>query len=1224
MALTRKRKVLLGFGILAFLLIAIIAAMPYWAPYALRPLLKKQGVEFSEYKRQGYSRFTLRDVHYSRKNTTFSAKKIDLFQPTIFLWKIYVAHPPPENFAIISNWKLEVQPVDGSAQKRRPAEVLNTINHAVPQLIGWIPNARLENGEVRVQKEVVSIPTLTWDRGLVKATLSSIQRNQTATVTLFGTTEPKQLSFSIDPLGVDGDLQISADKQSLRISGTLGWQTNKVTVRSEMTDSWLPENAAVHAENFHIATKALDLQGYEDLHGNLSAEWHTNRFSLSLDANARPQDPTRLSPVKAVVRATGTTNSIRFNELTISTPWLAAVLSRGVDMDFHGKLLTPEAALTVDVDLSKQAFVKATGHFKGETFLRRTEKRYPLADFKLTSDAFAGYGFKLDGIKLTGSMDWPLLQINEGHVDFVAGGTADAVGRVNFITREVESGTVKIKGQLGQDFLPKNLSYTNLSLSADVTGPLEEPRHTARVEVDGLTVEGLPPLKVTANWRGDFLNIEQLEAAVLAKTSELKVTGAAKLAIDEAQLRLTNVVFTKARERRLAMQKPATLVVKKSDKTLSLHCDAIDLRGGNRQIGLGGNLAWPQQSDFSFSATNLTTAEFQDLFFQQLPDVRLFRINFVGGWTNGPLDFTLRAAGRFTPIDTNVFAIRVNASGDKSGLSFEELQVLSEREPVLVARGFLPVQINPANGTNMVQLQPKQIIDFRADTTTNTVFWDRIAELTRFKFHEPELHVLVSGTLEKPQGKIVAKAAETEWLPARQSKPLPRVRKLEADIDLDEQKARLNKFTLLVEGQPVVVSAELPLGTNLTQNWKKIFDWRKAQGTVVIDNAELSPFVKFLPEILSAQGRLSMNVGFSPGPQFNGWLTVSNAATHPLPGTGPLRDVTARLRFQNRQVEFQDVRGLLGGQPVGIFGTLDFAEMKRGLPLLNLRLRGDNVPLTRQPETIIRGDLNLSVANLTNDIPLVSGDVRLRDSFYLGDIRQVAPGRVASPKRRPPYFSIEEKPLSEWKLNVHVRGEKFLKVRSPIFTGTVSANFRLSDTLQEPLALGEAKVDEGTILFPFANFATSQGFFSLTSDDPYRPHIFMTATSRAFGYDIQMNATGPADQPNVEFTSTPSLTSDQIILMITAGEVPKKSFEISGQQRAQKLAVFLGKSLLSKFSSDDGGAERLSISTGEDISEKGRETYSLEYKLTDRWSLTGEYDRWGALNAGVKWRAYSR
>jgi translocation and assembly module TamB len=56
----------------------------------------------------------------------------------------------------------------------------------------------------------------------------------------------------------------------------------------------------------------------------------------------------------------------------------------------------------------------------------------------------------------------------------------------------------------------------------------------------------------------------------------------------------------------------------------------------------------------------------------------------------------------------------------------------------------------------------------------------------------------------------------------------------------------------------------------------------------------------------------------------------------------------------------------------------------------------------------------------------------------------------------------------------------------------------------------------------------------------------------------------------------------------------------------------------------DQSQERLTISSGEQISEQGRPTYNVEYKVTDRWSLVGEYDRFGDLNAGLKWRVYSK
>jgi hypothetical protein len=72
------------------------------------------------------------------------------------------------------------------------------------------------------------------------------------------------------------------------------------------------------------------------------------------------------------------------------------------------------------------------------------------------------------------------------------------------------------------------------------------------------------------------------------------------------------------------------------------------------------------------------------------------------------------------------------------------------------------------------------------------------------------------------------------------------------------------------------------------------------------------------------------------------------------------------------------------------------------------------------------------------------------------------------------------------------------------------------------------------------------------------------------------------------------------------------------------MALFLGKSLVSKLTGGEGGAERLTIRSGERVAENGKQTYYLEYKLSDDWSLVGEYDRFSAFNAGVKWRFYSK
>jgi translocation and assembly module TamB len=336
-------------------------------------------------------------------------------------------------------------------------------------------------------------------------------------------------------------------------------------------------------------------------------------------------------------------------------------------------------------------------------------------------------------------------------------------------------------------------------------------------------------------------------------------------------------------------------------------------------------------------------------------------------------------------------------------------------------------------------------------------------------------------------------------------------------------------------------------------------------------------------------------------------------------------DLQTQLRLRGRQVEVQTFTGLLGGEPFGMTGTLNFAERNptNGLPRLALKLRGQSLPLARQPELILRGDLDIAITTQTNQQTRLSGNVRLRDSVFLSDLRMLMPGKAAQPRQRPPYFSIDVEPLADWALDLRVHGDRFLKVRSPFFRGEVSSDLKLEGTLQEPMILGEVLINSGTVQFPFANLDVTQGLVSFTSADPYRPQLFVTAGAKALGYDVKMEVTGKADSPVIQFSSIPPLTSEQVLLLVTAGEVPQQGNSISAQQRASRLAVFLGKNLLSEFSSGNGGADRLTLRSGEYVSEQGKQTYSVEYKLNKDWSIVGEYDRFGAFNAELKWRLYS-
>src|SRR6185436_15472211 len=135
-------------------------------------------------------------------------------------------------------------------------------------------------------------------------------------------------------------------------------------------------------------------------------------------------------------------------------------------------------------------------------------------------------------------------------------------------------------------------------------------------------------------------------------------------------------------------------------------------------------------------------------------------------------------------------------------------------------------------------------------------------------------------------------------------------------------------------------------------------------------------------------------------------------------------------RFVGHEVRIQPIDATLGGRQVRGEGTVRLPPNfwpTNGLPEFSMRLWGANVPLVRQTEAIIRADLELEMTNAAArggnggreaTAPVISGKVNLRNSYYLSDVKDLVPGKIAGPKRRPPYFSITNEPMANWRVSL--------------------------------------------------------------------------------------------------------------------------------------------------------------------------------------------------------------
>jgi len=375
--------------------------------------------------------------------------------------------------------------------------------------------------------------------------------------------------------------------------------------------------------------------------------------------------------------------------------------------------------------------------------------------------------------------------------------------------------------------------------------------------------------------------------------------------------------------------------------------------------------------------------------------------------------------------------------------------------------------------------------------------------------------------------------------------------------------------------------------------------------------------------VLSPEGRLNATVDLKTGKRLEGALLLTNAATRSMGPITPLRDIAALVRFDGHRAVLESFRGQLGGQPIRADGYVTIPELDgRGLDY-HVNLHGTNVPLARSPELLLRGDFAVSLRGGSEQPAILSGTVALRDGLYVQHASALVWSAPTRPEWRPPYFSVTNEPFADWKLELTVRGDRFLRIRTPVFSGILSADFQLKGSLLTPVLTGDARVNSGRVIFPFGSLAIDQGLVSFSGNDPKGPDLQINASGRNYRYDLRLEVKGPADGANVIFSSTPPLASEQILLMLTAGEVPQSDYAYSNGARAGRLVTFLGKDLLSRYFGSDPAKERLIIQTGESITEAGRLTYSVEYRLTDRWSIIGEYDEFNAFNTDLKWKVFT-
>ena len=344
-----------------------------------------------------------------------------------------------------------------------------------------------------------------------------------------------------------------------------------------------------------------------------------------------------------------------------------------------------------------------------------------------------------------------------------------------------------------------------------------------------------------------------------------------------------------------------------------------------------------------------------------------------------------------------------------------------------------------------------------------------------------------------------------------------------------------------------------------------------------------------------------------------------------------IEGASASLDLALDRVILKSLKSSVAGGTLQGDGSLAITDGKPGE--IDLRLRGDHLPIVRDDVLILRANADLRLQGPWQR-PVLSGSVGAVDSIFYRDIellpigspfvapRAAALPKIDAPKARP--SSIPE-PFRDWALDVQVGTREPLLIRGNFATGEVTGKVRIGGTFGAPAPDGALEIKNFRAALPFSTLSVSSGTATFTPASGFDPMLEIRGTAEPRPYRVTVYAYGRASDPQLVLTSNPPLPENEIMTLLATGTTTT-GLEDPQAASSRALQLLVEEMRRGRFRIGRQLRPLLGLLDRVDFSLAEADPYSSDafstatLSVTDRWFLSAGMSATGDSRVLAIWR----